>query len=473
MNTDNDFITIKNYITNRYGIKFDENNIFDLTRNLSSICNNLNISLSTLSYKISSNTISKHEDTSLINGITIGETYFYRDSIMFDNLYNNILPKLISKSEPINILNVGCSTGEEPYTVAILLNKLLPDNFSASINIYGVDVNTDSIKKAKAGEYREWSFRDAPDWLKSKFFINNEDTYKIKAHIKDLVSFNYANITDISSNHLLGKFNFFDIIFCRNILIYLDKNIVNNILNTFYKLLKESGLFITSPGESVYLDSSNFKKYNNITSSVFCKSPFVNNTQNGYNNTSNNNAVYKNNVCNNGIKPSSIINKNYSAKKTAAPISNSFDYNKLLVLFRSNKFEQLVKEGNVYLDQFADINNTDKFNLYVLMGKVYYKTHQYELALKYFTHSLTLDTLSDKIYFYMGLVYQELGKYDLSKTMFQKALYLSPRDVGVLSAYSHLLHSMNDNSYKLYYKTLLNIPDHEIKLYKDDLYNID
>ena len=108
MTPNTNIVTIKNFINTKFGIKFEENNISDFERNLKIICNELNISPQLLAEKISLNELSKNEETILINNITVGETYFYRDSGLFDNLLNNILPLLINKVSSLNILSVGC-----------------------------------------------------------------------------------------------------------------------------------------------------------------------------------------------------------------------------------------------------------------------------------------------------------------------------------------------------------------------------
>ncbi|MFH0736104.1 MAG: CheR family methyltransferase [bacterium] len=459
-----DIITIRGFITAKFGIKFEENNISDFERNLNIICNQLNISPNLLSKKILSNTLSKNEETILINNITVGETYFYRDSVLFDNLLNNILPLLINKASAINILSVGCSTGEEPYTIAILLNKLLSEKSRLPVNIYGVDVNTDSLTKANTGNYKAWSFRDVPDWLKATNYIFNDDSYIIKDHLKKMVSFSFANIADPNSNPLLRLYNHFDIIFCRNILIYLDKNIVNNALILFSKLLNKTGLFITSPTESAYVDSCYFKKYNFNSSSIFCKE------------TQSKSTLPKKAITvpvSNVNKQTIVTNlKNYTASKIKET-EYVYDNKKYDVLFKQNKYEQIIKDKVYLLNDKVNFSNGDKICLLTFIGKSYFKINNYNLALEYFEKIIVLNKLFYKAYFYLGLTYQELGNYNLAKIMFQKAYYLSPKDVGVLSAYGHLLHNLGDNNYVNIFNALSFIPHTELISFADDLYSVD
>ena len=356
------------------------------------------------------------------------------------------------------------STGEEPYTIAILLNKILSENSQLPVNIYGIDVNTDSLLKAKNGIYKEWSFRDVPDWLKTTNYIFNNDSYSIKDNIKKMVSFSFANIADPNSSPLLRLYNHFDIIICRNILIYLDKNIVNNTLLLFNKLLNNSGLFITSPTESAYLDFGCFKIYNFNSSSIYCKTTPSKNTLPKKSST-----IPLSNV----VKPVFVSNfKNHTDVKTKET-EYVFDNKKYDLLFRQRKYEQIIKDKAYLVNERINFSDEDKIGLLTFIGKSYFKINNYNLALEYFEKILIFNKLFYKAYFYLGIIYQELGNYNLAKTMFQKAYYLMPKDIGVLSAYGHLLHNMGDNNFVNIFNALSSIPHTELISFTDDLYSVD
>ncbi|MBF0260185.1 MAG: chemotaxis protein CheR, partial [Desulfamplus sp.] len=144
-----------------------------------------------ISWLIKDKITSKQFDA-LVCRLTIGETYFYRDKKIFQALEQHILPDIISrkqKSEQIlRIWSAGCSTGEEPYSIAILLSRLIPDLKEWGITILATDINRMAIDKALCGRYGNWSFRNTPSWLKESYFRQTEKyVFEILPKIKDMV----------------------------------------------------------------------------------------------------------------------------------------------------------------------------------------------------------------------------------------------------------------------------------------------
>lgn len=191
----------------------------------------------------------------LISHLTIGETYFFRDKKLFNFLETNILPGLINMRKNINpylrIWSAGCSTGEEPYTIAMLLDKLLPDIPDWNITILATDINTRALNKAAAGIYKEWSFRDIPEHIKQKYFrTKTAKSYELTEKIKNMVSFSYLNLASDSYPSLVTNTNAMDIIFCRNVLMYFNKETAEKVISHFYPSLIDNGLLFVSPSEA-------------------------------------------------------------------------------------------------------------------------------------------------------------------------------------------------------------------------------
>ena len=157
--------------------------------------------------------------------LTIGETYFFRVEPDFNALENHILPELIhlrkDTGKYLRIWSAASSTGEEPYSLAILVRKLIPDIKDWNITILATDINTRSLAKAEKGIYGNWSFRNNPEWLKKIYFTPLlDERYQINRNIKDMVSFFYLNLARDTYPSLLNNTNGMDIIFCRNVLMY-------------------------------------------------------------------------------------------------------------------------------------------------------------------------------------------------------------------------------------------------------------
>ena len=129
----------------------------------------------------------------LASHLTVGETHFFRDRNLFEVLERHILPELIQRRQAerrLRIWSAGCSTGEEPYSIAILLSKFANDLKGWNISIMATDINPLSLRVASKGVYGEWSFRDTPEWIKQGYFKSTQEgRYKIHRHIKKMVKF--------------------------------------------------------------------------------------------------------------------------------------------------------------------------------------------------------------------------------------------------------------------------------------------
>jgi chemotaxis protein methyltransferase CheR len=155
----------------------------------------------------------------VIRALAIGETYFFRDETHFHALRTQILPALIRKRRQqrdltLNLWSVGCATGEEPYSLAMLLHDLLPDLTRWTINLVGTDINTGALEAARRGVYRQWSFRQTAVH-ESHHFERVEEGWQIQPHLRQMVRFQQDNL-------LSGASGQFDVIFCRNVLLYFS-----------------------------------------------------------------------------------------------------------------------------------------------------------------------------------------------------------------------------------------------------------
>jgi chemotaxis protein methyltransferase CheR len=181
----------------------------------------------------------------LISELTVGETYFYRDENQFSLLKKEILPAIIKQaktSKQLKIWSAGCATGEEPYTVAILLKELLPGIKEWDILILATDINKKALAKAKAGVYNDWSFRALPpNWLSTYFQEIGKKSYRLKEEIKSLVTFNYLNLKDNLYPSFFNQTFALDLIICRNVTIYLQPEVTESIFGRFEAALKPGG----------------------------------------------------------------------------------------------------------------------------------------------------------------------------------------------------------------------------------------
>ncbi len=187
--------------------------------------------------------------------LTIGETYFLREFRSLEILTEDIIPGIIRErrgtEQRLRIWSAGCSTGEESYSIAILLHRMRDALRDWDISILATDINPLAIRKASGGVYTEWSFRNTPSWLKENYFKKSgTGSWTLISPIKKMVDFSYLNLVDDQYPSLPGNTNAMDIIFCRNVLMYLTPDRARNVVQRFHRSLVDGGWLIVSPCET-------------------------------------------------------------------------------------------------------------------------------------------------------------------------------------------------------------------------------
>jgi len=195
--------------------------------------------------------LSEDQITTLAKLLTIGETYFFRDSNCFQALKEHILPEMIRKKmgqdQHLKIWCAACCTGEEPYSIAMLIHELLPQRDNWKISILGTDINVDFLKKAEIGIYNKWSFRAiSEEYLKKYFTLENKNVYRIHSDIRQMVEFMYLNLVQDKYPSLLTNTNAVDLILCNNVLIYFQKSQNKKIITKLKDSLVLGGWLLVS-----------------------------------------------------------------------------------------------------------------------------------------------------------------------------------------------------------------------------------
>jgi chemotaxis protein methyltransferase CheR len=181
-----------------------------------------------------------------------GETFFFRDSGQFRLLKEHILPTLIHHRKAVRslrILSAGCSTGEEAYSLAILVDQLLPDRQNWDIEILGMDINFRSIQHAKQGIYGQWAFRNVDSGLQSRYFLERGSQWVLNEPIRKMVTFRMGNIFADSIPSLAFGGEELDLIVCRNVFLYFHAEAIERAVDTMTGTLASDGYFLTGHGE--------------------------------------------------------------------------------------------------------------------------------------------------------------------------------------------------------------------------------
>jgi chemotaxis protein methyltransferase CheR len=189
----------------------------------------------------------------IVDEITTGETLFFRDMSPFDLLRHKIVPEIVDRRGrsalkiPIRIWSAACSTGQEVYSIAIVLKELLEDMNRYAIRLIGTDISDQAIARASAGVFSPIEIgRGLSDAARAKFFLPHPDGWKIRDELRAMVSFRRLNLMeDLSS---LGKF---DIVFCRNVAIYFNDRDRAALFNRIEQRLESDGALVIGAMESL------------------------------------------------------------------------------------------------------------------------------------------------------------------------------------------------------------------------------
>jgi chemotaxis protein methyltransferase CheR len=190
----------------------------------------------------------------LVSHLTIGETYFCREKRSLEILEERIVPDLLrtrpGSRKQLKIWSAGCATGEEPYSIAIVLSEFA-DLTYANIEILATDLNTKSLRRASQGTYTDWSFRGTPPWVRRKYFVGAENgPCTVTPAIRKMVTFAQLNLMDDAYAPLLNCTSGLDVIFCRNVLMYFTPEGMKKVVRQLYRYLATDGWLIVSPTET-------------------------------------------------------------------------------------------------------------------------------------------------------------------------------------------------------------------------------
>lgn len=195
----------------------------------------------------------------LVNLMTVNETYFFREAYQFDCLVNSILNEITeakNDSRPIRIWSIPSASGEEPYSIVIYLLEHWPGIDQWDVEIISSDINTDIIASAIQGHYTDRSVQHIPKYLLRKYFVPKNGGFQICDDLRDAVEFTRVNLIDPME---VRAYREFDVIFCRNLLIYFDDLSRRQAADTFYDALNPGGFVCLGHSESMSRISSLFR----------------------------------------------------------------------------------------------------------------------------------------------------------------------------------------------------------------------
>jgi chemotaxis protein methyltransferase CheR len=244
------------FIADRMGLHFPKERWEDLASSIASAAREQGLSDAlTHVQRLLSTPLSRAEIETLASHLTVGETYFFREKQGFKALEERILPELIAsrrvQDRRLRIWSAGCCTGEEPYSMAMLLDRMIPDLAEWNVTILATDINPRFLEIASAGTFGEWSFRAIPEGIRDRYFSPLPGRrMQINRRIRGMVTFSLLNLAEDAYPSLVNNTNAMDIVMCRNVLMYFTSERAAHAVDNLYRSLVPNGWFLVAPCET-------------------------------------------------------------------------------------------------------------------------------------------------------------------------------------------------------------------------------
>lgn len=398
----------------------------------------------------------------LIPLLTVTESYFFRDQGQFSLLKSQILPELIerkrlsysknsiqSQKPTLRIWSAGCSTGEEAYSLAILIKELIPDYQAWEILILGTDINQPAIELARQGIYSDWSFRMIDPDIKKRYFRSHLKGWKIDYQIQKMVTFQAGNLMqDHYPDSISGICNL-DLILCRNVFIYFNFNTIAQVLEKFYRSLAPGGFLLTGHTELHGQKIEPLQVRSFPQSIVFQreidrlqKSPLSNPT---FSHTLlERESVQKNTPSSNGNPHPYLqsLGKTDCLDSQTLPcssLSKEAGVKSLGHYSRSDavkpSLNQEVPRNVTHPNPAPSTLDSKPFQTYCLSAETYANLGQYPDAIQACQQALQIDPFATEPYYLLAQISEEQGNLENAKSFLKRIVYLAPNSV---SAYLEL-----------------------------------
>jgi chemotaxis protein methyltransferase CheR len=439
--SDQQLSRLSEFVTTWLGLHFPRKRWRDLQRNMVNAARELDIpDVNVCAGLLVTRQLTKEQEEILASHLTIGETYFFREQKSYDILENRILPGLIAsrrgRDQRLRIWSAGCSSGEEPYSLAILLSRLIPDPEAWQITILASDVNTRALAKAAHGVYGEWSFRGMPQWLRQRYFTKNGDgLFELSHAIRRMVSFAIINLAEDGYPSLATNTSAMDIIFCRNVMMYFEKKKQLRVIDGFRRSLTDGGWLIVSPCETSAAFSPGFETVY-FPGAVFYRKNAREDTTKATSLTAHHGQA----SAQSWTAPEQVVPAAATASvplkparsqepvqgKPAQPIEETSLYDEALALYLQGNYGEAI-DRLVRVPQTAETADGLKpffEKTAALMARSLANQGKIDLALEWAEKAISADKLNAELYYLRATIFQEQGDLSQAIVSLKQSLYL-------------------------------------------------
>ena len=239
---------LRSFLRDAYGILISREKDYLLTSRLAPVLRQLKLSSLRELWTLIRQDPKGVAERAFIDAVTTNETYWFRDTTVFNNLQDKILPEITerrSQNALVRIWSAACSTGQEPYSIALCLKKMELAGKSIQSRILGSDISSDALQRAREGLYTGFEMdRGLPDSDRQKFFSAEGNMWRIEPAVRSKVTYEQINL--MSGRADIGQF---DIIFCRNVLVYFDEDTRTQVINMLAQHVLPGGFLIFGNAE--------------------------------------------------------------------------------------------------------------------------------------------------------------------------------------------------------------------------------
>lgn len=380
----------------------------------------------------------------LLDLVTIGETYFFRNSHQFDVLMRSVLPEIIqrkmySQDKSIRVWSAGCSTGDEPYSVAMAILELLPSYKSWNISILGTDINRNALNRAKEAVYKERTVSYLPEGYLDKYFRKIGANYILNDNVKKLVEFECHNLAKVS--FVLEKMQNLDIIFCRNVFIYFDSQAIRKVIEKFYECLNKDGYLFIGHAETLWEISNKFEVVMFPQTFIYKKAlhpvkeeliqPFIGVPEiklEKFIPHALAEEVKENPEV--SVEPVEVIAKSLEAKPSEIKEELKSLYEQAVRFFNEKEYQKS-------LSLFDKIIARDKNHIraYFVKATILANQGKYKEAIDELKKITEVDNLYTEAYYLLGVLFYKTEDFKGAEAQFKKVIYIDP---GIVLAYFNL-----------------------------------
>ncbi|MBK7141016.1 MAG: protein-glutamate O-methyltransferase CheR [bacterium] len=257
-----EFVMIRDFILEKSGIFFAENKMYLVRNRLAKRMAELQIKTVRDYFYHVKYDLSLREFNKLMDLVTTNETSFFRNEPQLLSFSDEVLPLVIEEKlkergpKSLRIWSAGCSTGEEPYTLAVIILERLKSLAGWNVEIVANDISEQVLQRARQGEYSGITLRNIRPELLTRYFSKDGDNYRVKPEVQALVKFSHMNLNDPRKISVVSNM---DVIFCRNVMIYFTEEVKKQLVRGFYNALKPGGYFYIGHAETLHGISKAFK----------------------------------------------------------------------------------------------------------------------------------------------------------------------------------------------------------------------